>query len=141
MDGLFDKNAMQAIRRANEEARRLNHPHVAPEHILLGLMEDQGVKEVCPIAPDEIRRQIEQDTAPSQGPSPEGRLPMTPAAKKIIEAALGESRTLGHIPIRPEHILLGLLQSEDTVASQILRQCGLQVDTVREQIVRLGKDW
>ena len=43
-----------------------------------------------------------------------GQIPFTPRAKKVLELALREALSLGHNYIGTEHILLALLELEDS---------------------------
>lgn len=143
MGGVFTESATRAIRRANDDAARMNHSYVATEHLLLGLLEDDlAVAEVLNkhgIAPDEIRRQVALVVQPGKELSPSGRLPLTPRAKIAIEFALEEHRLLkgDSVGVGPESILLGLLREREGVAAQLLWNLGLRLETVREQLKQL----
>ena len=43
-----------------------------------------------------------------------------------------ESRNLGHNYVGTEHILLGLMREQEGVAAQVLMNCGLRLDRVRD---------
>jgi ATP-dependent Clp protease ATP-binding subunit ClpC len=71
---------------------------------------------------------------------------LTPAqrAKKVIEYAWEEAGNL--VPVRPdrfhigtEHLLLGLLREEESAAGRILRVFGVQLDTLRAEIIKTLK--
>jgi uncharacterized membrane protein YesL len=66
-----------------------------------------------------------------------GKLPMTPAAKRVIKYAAEESEKLKRDHIDTEHILLGLLREDMGVAAQILMNLGLRLDDVRAEINRV----
>ena len=53
-----------------------------------------------------------------------GKLPQTPRAKKVIEFAMEEARSLGHNYVGTEHLLLGLLREQERVAAQVLDESG-----------------
>jgi ATP-dependent Clp protease ATP-binding subunit ClpC len=59
----------------------------------------------------------------------------SPAAREVIIAAQQEARTLHHGYIGTEHLLLGLLRDGDGVAGRTLRQLGISLETVREQVL------
>ena len=50
-----------------------------------------------------------------------GDLPFTPKAKKVMELAMDEARTLGHNDIGPEHLLLGLIRVGEGITNQIFK--------------------
>lgn len=61
----------------------------------------------------------------------------TEKAKKAIMIAQEEAVNLNHDYIGTEHILVGLLKEEEGVASQVLKQLGVHVDKVEEEVERL----
>ena len=66
-----------------------------------------------------------------------GRLPQTPRAKKVIEYAMDAARDLGHNYVGTEHILLGLLCEQETVAAQIFMNLGLRLENVRAEVLTI----
>jgi ATP-dependent Clp protease ATP-binding subunit ClpC len=66
-----------------------------------------------------------------------GKLPQTPRAKKVIEYAIEEARSLNHNYVGTEHLLLGLLREQDGVAAQVLMNLGLKLEDVREEVLNL----
>ena len=64
-----------------------------------------------------------------------GKLPLTPRAKKVIEYAIDEARSLNHNYVGTEHQLLGLLREQDGVAAQVLMNLGLKLEEVREEVL------
>jgi ATP-dependent Clp protease ATP-binding subunit ClpC len=66
-----------------------------------------------------------------------GRLPQTPLVKRVIERAMSEARDLKHNYVGTEHILLGLLSTEEGVAHQVLIRFGLRMDEVCEELRRI----
>ena len=61
----------------------------------------------------------------------------TEKAKRAIMIAQEEAINLNHDYIGTEHILIGLIKEEEGVASQVLRQLGINVDKVVEEVERL----
>ncbi|HNJ05672.1 MAG TPA: Clp protease N-terminal domain-containing protein, partial [Leptospiraceae bacterium] len=61
----------------------------------------------------------------------------TKRAKRVInEYAQQEAKRLGHDMIGPEHILLGLLREEDSVAIKILKNLNIDLQELRKEIER-----
>ena len=65
-------------------------------------------------------------------------VPLTVESKKILNLAAEEADRLGHRHIGTEHILLGLLHVEDSLAGEILQARGVRVATLREQVARVS---
>lgn len=65
----------------------------------------------------------------------------TERARKVIILAKEEARRFNHDYIGTEHILLGLIKEGESVASAVLQNLGLSLDTIRleiEKLVQLG---
>ncbi len=138
----FTERARKVIILAKEEARRFNHDYIGTEHILLGLIrEGEGVAaavlQKMGVSLENIRLEIEKLVQP--GPSTQiiGDIPFTPRAKKALELAAEEARSLGHNYIGTEHLLLGLIREGEGVASQVLLNLGLDLNTVRNEVMEL----
>ncbi|RJO65252.1 MAG: ATP-dependent Clp protease ATP-binding subunit [Candidatus Omnitrophota bacterium] len=138
----FTERARKVIILAKEEARRFNHDYIGTEHILLGLIrEGEGVAaavlERLGLSLENIRIEIEKLVQPGPTTQIMGDIPFTPRAKKALELAAEEARSLGHNYIGTEHILLGLIREEEGVAYQVLLNLGLDVNTVRSKIMEV----
>ncbi len=138
----FTERARKVIILAKEEARRFNHDYIGTEHILLGLVrEGEGVAasvlQKMGVSLEKIRLEIEKLVQP--GPSTQiiGDIPFTPRAKKALELAAEEARSLGHNYIGTEHLLLGLIREGEGMASQVLLNLGLDLNTVRNEVMEL----
>ncbi|MCX5709788.1 MAG: ATP-dependent Clp protease ATP-binding subunit [Candidatus Omnitrophica bacterium] len=138
----FTERARKVIILAKEEARRFNHDYIGTEHILLGLIrEGEGVAaavlQKMGVSLENIRIEIEKLVQP--GPSTQiiGDIPFTPRAKKALELAAEEARSLGHNYIGTEHILLGLIREGEGIASQVLLNLGMDLNGVRNEVMEL----
>jgi ATP-dependent Clp protease ATP-binding subunit ClpC len=140
----FTKRARRVLTTAGEEARRLNHRFIGTEHILLGLVAEEGgvamrVLQELEISPEKVRSSIERTVG--RGTRPTHTQPtLTPRTKRVIELAVDEARRLGHHYIGTEHLLLGLVREGEGVAVDVLRRLGAPPDTIREQVHRLLQD-
>ncbi len=65
------------------------------------------------------------------------RCPVEHRAKKVIELAIDEARSLGHNYIGTEHLLLGLLREGEGIAASVLDSFGINLERVRAEIVRV----
>jgi len=138
----FTERARKVIILAKEEARRFNHDYIGTEHILLGLVrEGEGVAasvlQKVGVSLEKIRLEIEKLVQPGPTTQIIGDIPFTPRAKKALELAAEEARALGHNYIGTEHILLGLIREGEGMASQVLLNLGLDLNTVRNEVMEL----
>jgi ATP-dependent Clp protease ATP-binding subunit ClpC len=60
----------------------------------------------------------------------------TDDARKVVVLAQEELRMLGDAEIGTEHLLLGILHVEDAAFRGVLRDAGLELDEVRQRLVR-----
>ena len=132
----FTERARKVILLAKEEAKRFNHDYIGTEHILLGLIrEGEGVAaavlQKLGLSPEKIRLEVEKLVQSGPSTMVSGDIPFTPKAKKVIELAMEEARSLGHNYIGTEHLLLGLIREGEGVASQVLMNLGLDLNRVK----------
>jgi len=134
----FTDRARRVMVMAQEEARDHNHHFLSTEHLLLGLInEDQGpgaeLLAGLGVSRAGIRERVE--SALTRGTKPlTGHIPLTPEAKRALEDAQRESVQLGMNYIGPEHLLLGLMGRQETVAARTLGSYGLRLQAVRDRI-------
>jgi len=134
--------ARKVMALANQEAQRFNHEYIGTEHILLGLVKEGsgvGANVLKHLEIDLRKVRLEVEKLVKSGPEmvTMGKLPQTPRAKKVIEYAIEEARSLNHNYVGTEHLLLGLLREQDGVAAQVLMNLGLKLEDVREEVLNL----
>jgi ATP-dependent Clp protease ATP-binding subunit ClpC len=138
----FTDRARKVMALANQEAQRFNHEYIGTEHILLGLVKEGsgvGANVLKNLDVDLRKVRLEVEKLVKAGPEmvTMGKLPQTPRAKKVIEYAIEEARNLNHNYVGTEHLLLGLLREHDGVAAQVLRNLGLKLEEVRDEVLNL----
>jgi len=136
----YSEIVRRAMLSADHEAREFGSPSIAPEHVLLGLVAaDRALTHRFLHGVDSVgwyREQVE-NRAPRKEPTDTAQeLPFNAASERVLEYATEEAARMGHEHIHTEHLLLGLLREDDSVAAEILRERGLQLDAVREQVER-----
>lgn len=137
----FTDQARHVIAVSQEEARLLHHNFIDTEHILLGLIhEDGGIAAQAlnslGIGLEAARDQIKATVGPARSSPTEARA-LTPGAKTVLELSLREALQIGHNDIRPEHILLSLVRERDCVAAHVLVDLGADLSLVRPQVMGL----
>ncbi len=138
----FSDRSRHAMALANLEASRLNHDYLAPAHLMLGLIgEGQSVAtetmRVLDVDIEKVRDEVRSRLEAGIGKGTVGRRAHTKAMKAAIEAAIEEARKFGHRYVGTEHLLLGILRQSDAIPSQVLRQQGLELESLREQALAL----
>ncbi len=148
MQHRFTDRASRVMLLAEQEARRLGHEGIGPEHILLGLVEDgsgvaANVLAGFDVSPRRLRKALESLARPGEQPDlpvPQN-LPLTPQARSVIRQAIEEAHGLSHNYVGTEHLLLGLLHEAGGAAAQALKRFGLEAGDVREEIKDLLNPW
>jgi ATP-dependent Clp protease ATP-binding subunit ClpC len=139
--GRFTPRARAAMSNAERCAREVPHNYVGTEHVLLGVLEEGGnlalkILESSDIELDDLRAELVASLGPATE-RVEGHIPFTPLAKRALESTAKEALTLGHNYIGCEHLLLGLLGTDDGLASQVLRRMGLELRMTRATTVKV----
>jgi hypothetical protein len=133
----FTEKARRTIFFARYEASQFGGLYIETEYLLLGLLrEHKALKGFLrsPEAEESIRKQIEGHTAPREKVSTSVDLPLSHECKRVLAYGAEESERLNHKHIGTDHLLLGLLREEECYAAQLLREQGLTLDSVREQV-------
>ncbi len=138
----FTERARKVIILAREEAIRLGHNFVGTEHLLLGLIREGdglavAILKKLNVNISAVKGEIEKIVSVGSEFSPTGEIPFTPQAKKVLEYAISEARSLGHNYIGTEHLLLGLIREGEGIASLVLRDFGVSVASAKAQAQEL----
>jgi ATP-dependent Clp protease ATP-binding subunit ClpC len=140
----FTEPARDTVRAAMDEARSMNHSYVGTEHLLLGLLrtDDDVVARVLSsfgLTENATRRRITQlvRSGDEKGNRP---LPLTPTAKRALHESDRESASLDEPHIRPEHLLLGILDVSDGISSRVFVEFDVDREAIRTATLREIKD-
>ena len=138
----YTERARRVLFFARYEASQLGSISIETEHLLLGLIrEGKGLTSRLfsrsHISLESIRKEIEGRTIFREKVSTSVEIPFSTETKRVLQQASEEADRLLHNYIGTEHLLLGLLREERSVASSILSEKGMRLNSVREDIVQL----
>ena len=139
----FTQRARRVLSLAHQEAERLRHTAINTEHILLGLIEEEGgiaghaLRELG-LETARVQEMVER-LAPI-GSVESTALELSVGAQQVLEYAIEEARLLGHQFVGTEHLLLGLTRSTEGMALEVLRKLGVTPEQVRRQTRRVMED-
>ena len=141
----FTERARRVIILAREEAELYRHEYLGTEHILQGVIKDGGgiaiaIVQKSGVDMAQLKKELEKNLPRSSNSLIIGDIPFTSRAKKVLEFAVEEARSLNHNYIGTEHLLLGLLKEKEGVACRVLNSFGMFFDDVREKIVDMFKE-
>lgn len=141
----FTQRARKVLSLAQEEAERLNHSYIGSEHVLIGLLlEDGGVagRVLRDLGLEVVRVQamVERLSGGQGTRTPFSKTELSPSTKRILEYAVEEARRMGQHYISTEHLLLGLARQNEGLAIDVLRKFGISAEQIRRQTRRMLKE-
>ena len=141
----FTERARRVIILAREEAELYRHEYLGTEHILQGIIKDGGGIAVALLQKSgvdlaQIKSELEKNLPRSSNSLVIGDIPFTSRAKKVLEFAVEEARSLNHNYIGTEHLLLGLLKEKEGVACRVLNGFGMYFDDVKEKLEEMFRE-
>ena len=141
----FTQRARRVLSLAQEEAERLNHSYIGSEHVLIGLLREEGGvagRVLRELGLDIVRVQAMVERL-SSGPStrtPFTKIELSPSTKRLLELAVDEARRMGQHYISTEHLLLGMARQNEGVAIDVLRKFGISAEQIRRQTKQMLKE-
>ncbi|MFL6373443.1 MAG: Clp protease N-terminal domain-containing protein, partial [Pyrinomonadaceae bacterium] len=138
----YTERSRRVIFFARYEALQYGSPVIAPEHILLGLMREDKTLSArffpfrTPITVDTIRRDVQERITLRDRIPQSSELHLSSATKQVLFYAADESRQLRNRHIGPEHLLLGIVREEKSIAAEILFGYGLRLNDIRDEMTR-----
>jgi ATP-dependent Clp protease ATP-binding subunit ClpA len=139
----FTQRARRVLSLAQEAAESLNSALIDTDHLLLGIIREQGgiaarvLREmgIDPLQAEDLAR------AESKAKSTRSvQLDLSADSKKTLELAVDEARRMGHNYIGSEHLLLGLLRLQGCIALEILRKLDASPEEIRRQFITIMRE-
>ena len=140
----FTSQLRVALDQAQDEARGLNQDFVSTEHLLLGLLRTDDSEAVAGLKlagvdPGELRRHL-TDALPrgAESPGVTGHLPLSPKARRAVNAALVRAQAAGSPRISSRLLLVSLLEECETASRSAMREVGTDIDHLQRVLVQDG---
>lgn len=134
----FSPRARAAVVHAQNAARDARHAEISPDHLLLGMLTDPQALSTALLSAQGVTADAVR-TAVALTPDPGGPelhlVPFNGPAKKVLELTFREALRLGHNYIGTEHLLLALLEAEDTDGP--LHRLGVEKDRTQTDLIGL----
>ena len=136
----FTERAKTAIEKAEAAAAALGHSYVGSEHLLLGILREDGgqgarVLKQNGMTDALVTQRVEQrigrgdPAAPPQG--------LSPHARRVIELAIGDAGRLGHSFVGTEHLLMGMLREPECTGARLIAASGADLNKVYSDVLEL----
>jgi len=136
----FTQRARRVLSLAHQEAERMHQNYIGTEHLLLGLMKEEGGvagRVLRELGLDAMRMEEVIIRITGTGQVTTAKLDLSPGVQRALENAVEEARKMGHHYIGTEHLLLGLVQLGEGVALDVLRKLGVSSEQIRRQTRRV----
>lgn len=127
----FSEPARRVLVLAEEEARRLHHADIRPEHLLLGLLAGGRAAGAVTVArmgglnPDELRQMLERRLGLGDDPV-EGALGLSDGCKAVLTLAVADAQRQGHPQVDTGHLLIGLVGEGTALQGDMLTALALR---------------
>src|SRR5512135_2124624 len=123
----YTERARRVLFFARHEASQLGSPSIETEHLLLGLIrEAKGltgrILARSHVSVETIRREIEGRAAVREKVSTSVEIPFSAETKRVLAFAGEEADRLQHTYVGAEHLLLGILREERSIAASVLAE-------------------
>ncbi len=141
--GRFFVDARDAMSLAANEAQARDDDYIGTEHMLLGLLAAEhglAARVLTSLGANSGRLRDSVDAIVGKGPGPAGPGPrrLVPRAKKVLELARREAKSLRTTHVRSEHLLLALAREGEGVGARLLHNLGVNYDQLRRRMDRAG---
>jgi ATP-dependent Clp protease ATP-binding subunit ClpA len=141
----FTTRLRTALDKAQDEARGLNQDFVSVEHLLLGLVGGpgdseavEGLKLAGVVLPELRQKLIDALPRGAESPVVTGSLPLSPKARKTVNAALVKAQSASVPRVTSRLLLVSLLDDCEAAVTKALRDSGADVDHLQRLLVQDG---
>lgn len=131
----------EVIKLSKAEAGRLGHDYIGPEHYLLGIIRKGDGLAVqtlhnLEIDLEDVKMELERMLEIGKGPNVNLFSPNA-EAKKVLDTTKEIARQMKHNWIGTEHLLLGLIKEEGTIAAKCLRNFGVSFEKAQKEVLNV----
>ena len=137
----FSNEAKGVLTLAQEEAQRSRHAYIGTEHLVIGLIRQDGLASKTLVAlgqnTEGLRQAIQATLSKEERDVTQSLIP-TSRVKRVIEMAFEEARRLGSTHVGTDHMLQALLMEGEGVGAHVLVDRGVTVEKVRAEFEQLG---
>lgn len=142
----FTPQVSEILAYGKEEAQRLSTPYVGPEHLLLGILRQNGqevssVFRKLNIDAQKIKRDIEEQLVHDVQPEVEQgeKMNLSNSANNILKLAVLEARMQRTTKADVKHVLLGILHDKgENKARKVLENNNIDYDMLRNALLNEG---
>jgi len=141
----FNEKALRSVLAAQDQSRRMGQASVGVDTLLVGVLKQGGgvtekvVKRLGLDVAAMIKTLQERTERSTETLPPE--IPFAPECKKVLDAAVKESKDMGSEAIDPCHILVALLKSEEEAVKSLLpMEPEKLIEEIKAEIQRMEEE-
>lgn len=137
----FTQKANDVLNAAIEYAENMGHTYIGSEHLLLGLLEQNGgvaytvltnKKLTVGKVEDAVRNSIGFGVPTVLTPGD-----FTPRCKNIIENAMLQARDMGHSYVGTEHLLISVIKEGSSAATAVMTRLGVSPQEILQELLKV----
>ena len=137
----FTQKANDVLNAAIEYAENMGHTYIGSEHLLLGLLEQNGgvaytvltnKKLTVGKVEDAVRNSIGFGVPTVLTPGD-----FTPRCKNIIENAMLQARDMGHSYVGTEHLLISVIKEGSSAAIAVMTRLGVSPQEILQELLKV----
>jgi len=141
----LSKRVQRVLRHSRDEALRLGHDAIGPEHLLMGILclgEGMAMRIIsylgCNI--NDLRKAIEETIGTGSQTGKITDIPFTKRAERALRMSYIEGGQYNSELIGTEHLLLSLTKDEDDIVSQVLAGFNIRYDNIKNELESIIRD-
>lgn len=132
MKNNFDLEVKKILKEAENEMFELNHPYVGSEHMLLAILKiNRSIRELLKnydLTYDNFRNELISVVGTSRKKSELALY--TPLLKRILASAVEEANENGDGVVKPEHLLISMLEEGEGIGIRILLNMDINLEGI-----------
>lgn len=146
MQKQYTQKAKRALELAKKISKTMRHSYIGTEHILTGLIQEKtGVAAQIllenHVEAEKLAELIKELIAPGEGAALAEVENYSPRTQKVLETAQKEAEHFQSQEIGTEHLLLGLLKENESVAVRLLNTMGINQQKIYiDLMVAMGEE-
>jgi ATP-dependent Clp protease ATP-binding subunit ClpC len=143
MEAKFSPQVKDVLSFSREEALRLGHSYIGPEHLMLGIVrEGESLAAILlrrtGVDLTQLRKQIESMTRMAATPSIQQSypsIPLTTQAERVLKLTHLEAKNFKANLVGTEHLLLSIMKDQDNAATKVLDMMGINYRTIQSELI------
>lgn len=142
-DTPFTPGWKEIMKQSRQEAGRLGHDYIGPEHFLLGIIrKGDGLAVTClnnlKVDLEDLRIELQRMLEIGKN-LPLGTFQQNNEARRAIENAKMIAKQMNHHWVGSEHLLLAIYKEEENAASKCLKNFNLSYEKIEQEVLNINE--